>query len=100
MIAILFFLGISLSQVSAMAIAKRAANECSDEAKDSECCVVAQIYNQLSPNKVSVSSPTSCCNKGGVSCNGEKVTKINWGGQSLTGSIPSELGKLVNLQEL
>jgi hypothetical protein len=84
-----------------MAIAKRAANACSDEAKDSQCCLVAQIYNQLSPIEVYVESPTSCCNKGGVSCNEDgKVTKIDWGGQSLTGSLPSEIGNLVNLQEL
>jgi hypothetical protein len=112
MFTILFSLGISLSQVSAEGVINTPIGPigptgpinqllpCSDEAKSSECCLVAQIYNQLSPNKVSVSSPTSCCNKGGVSCNGEKVTKIDWGGQSLTGNIPESVGSLTNLEIL
>jgi hypothetical protein len=75
---------------------------CSDQAKSSECCVVAQIYRQLSPYKVYVSSPTSCCNEGiqGVSCNGEKVTRIFWNGKDLSGNIPESIGDLTNLYAL
>jgi hypothetical protein len=63
---------------------------------------------------VDPTSSTGCCSYlgsttqssgiPGVTCSSTgtvtTVTKIEWNSQSLTGSIPLEIGKLVNLQEL
>jgi hypothetical protein len=66
-ITILFFLGISLSQVSAKGAIGVNVNHsqlpCSDEAKSSQCCLVAQFWNRLSEkgDKFFVENPKSCC---------------------------------------
>jgi hypothetical protein len=90
MITILFSLGISLSQVSAMAIAKRAANECS---------VVAGYWKTLTGSTFDVTSPTSCCNDSpnqgiqGVSCTWDgRVTKIDWKDQRLNQNFAEVFG--------
>jgi hypothetical protein len=115
MINLLFFLGISLSQVSAMAIQGDPSLPCSDEAKFSQCCVVAQIYNELSQKKVYVSSPTSCCTGypdykpgsiRGVTCltlspnSNQSVIQIDWNNHQLNGSVPHMIGKLTSLRKL
>jgi hypothetical protein len=97
MITILFFLGISLSQVSAMAIAKRAIDRCTDE-----CCRVRilwnsfQALNTLKKQAFTASGPASCCERigskrtesGGIqgtSCtkqnNKVHVLKLDWASQ-------------------
>jgi len=50
--------------------------------------------------KTDLTDPTACCWMDGVTCDGEKVTYINWSYQDLSGTIPSTIGNLVNLQLL
>jgi hypothetical protein len=107
MITILFFLGISLSQVSAKGAIGGKVNHsqlpCSDEAKSSQCCLVAQFWNKLSEkgDKFFVTSPKSCCHLigpktfgnyqktgiKGVCCDisdNPNVTRLHWPSKTLT----------------
>ena len=100
----LSFLGISNAK-GAFSVAP----SCSEEVESSQCCVVAQIWNKLSPNKVYLQSPTACC-EGSTSQNPKmkfiycrpdgKISRILWYQMSLTGPIPPEIGKLTNLKVL
>jgi hypothetical protein len=51
---------------------------------------------------VSSTSATACCSGGisGVTCSGSNVTRLDWFGQSLKNKIPSDIGKLTNLERL
>jgi hypothetical protein len=104
MITILFSLGISLSQVSAMAIQGDPSLPCSDEAQSSQCCLVAQFWNRLSKkgDNVFVTSPKSCCNHPettnlgipGVSCTGDgRITEIDWKDQTLNQNFADVFGE-------
>jgi hypothetical protein len=42
----------------------------------------------------------TCCSMGGVKCYGSKVTEINWKRKLLTGPIPPDISKLLNLEKL
>ena len=77
-----------------------------------QCCTVVRILQLMGKTtSVSSTSSTACCDTldsitqtsgiPGVYCTTDgKVTRINWADLSLTGSIPSEIGNLVNLQYL
>jgi hypothetical protein len=77
-----------------------------------QCCWVRRIWELMGKTtSVSSTSATACCytlgstfqTSGipGVTCNSDgTVTKINWYNKGLTGSIPPEIGNLVNLQLL
>ena len=73
-----------------------------------QCCWVVRIWQLLGKTtSVSSTSSTACCknlNAGGitgVACNSDgTVTQIGWANQGLSGSIPSDIGKLVNLRIL
>jgi hypothetical protein len=69
-------------------------------------CIIAQnechwlriIYRKMGGGAV---ISWDCCRMNGVFCTEDgHVTGINWSRQGLTGSIPSEIEKLVNLEEL
>jgi hypothetical protein len=45
-------------------------------------------------------SSTGCCSISGVTCSGSKVITIDWNNRYLTGSIPSDIENLVNLDGL
>ena len=49
---------------------------------------------------VSSADSTACCSMQGIACSGSNVTQVVWYHQNLTGTIPAEIGNLVNLQEL
>jgi hypothetical protein len=42
----------------------------------------------------------NCCKMSGVFCTDGLVTQLHWINHGLTGSIPSEIGNLFNLEEL
>ena len=77
-----------------------------------QCCWVIRSWELMGKTtSVSSTNATACCNDlgsttqttgiSGVTCTSTGiVTKINWGFESLQGSIPFELSKLVNLQTL
>jgi hypothetical protein len=45
--------------------------------------------------------PDDCCEMIGIKCTQDgHVTKIHWSHQELSGSIPSEIGNLANLEDL
>jgi hypothetical protein len=49
----------------------------------------------------SSTSAIACCSMTGVTCtSSNKVRKIVWGSKGLSGSIPAEIGNLINLVEL
>ena len=48
----------------------------------------------------SATNATSCCSLSGITCNGALVTGFDVNSQGINGSIPAEIGKLVNLQEM
>jgi hypothetical protein len=77
-----------------------------------QCCWVVRIWQEMGKTTtVSATSATECCNKldsentgsgiSGVYCSLDgSVTEIRWSSQSLSGSIPPEIGNLKNLQSL
>jgi hypothetical protein len=66
-----------------------------------QCCWVVRIW-QLMGKRTSVlsTSSTGCCFMSGVTCSGSKVITIDWNNRNLTGSIPSDIENLVNLDGL
>ena len=65
-----------------------------------QCCWVVRIWQLMGKTTtVDHTSATACCSMSGVTCTGSIVTKIQWDNQNpkLTGSIPPEIGNLVNL---
>jgi hypothetical protein len=45
--------------------------------------------------------PKDCCEMDGVKCDDhDHITKINWSGHTLRGTIPPEIGILTYLKEL
>ena len=66
-----------------------------------DCETVVSLWtNWGKTTTVDPNDPTACCSMTGVTCDGEKVTAIDWSSQGLSGSIPSAIGNLVNLQFL
>ena len=77
-----------------------------------ECCWVVESWKKMEKTtSVSAANATACCSVvgsttqssgiPGVTCSSTGIiTQINWISQSLKGSIPTELGNLVNLREL
>jgi hypothetical protein len=63
-----------------------------------DCDWLVIIYYKMGGNINSV--PQDCCRMHGVECNDGHVTGIYWEDQGLKGSIPKELGNLVNLRWL
>ena len=69
----------------------------------SDCAIVFDLWKfwgTTLEGTVDHSDPTACCTMAGVTCDGPAVTEINSSSESLTGSIPSEIGNLVNLKRL
>jgi hypothetical protein len=63
----------------------------------SDCATVMIIYYKMGK----ATSESDCCNIPGVTCdNRKKVTKLQWEEHGLTGSIPKEIGGLMNLKLL
>ena len=63
-----------------------------------ECDWVRIIYRKMGGSAL---ISLECCKMHGVICNDDgRVTGINWSHHGLTGDIPPEIGKLVNLEEL
>jgi hypothetical protein len=71
-----------------------------------QCCWFVRINQLMGLNtSISSTSTTACCNSGvpGSSlaiCSGSTITELYFWGNKLTGSIPPEIGNLVNLQWL
>jgi hypothetical protein len=66
-----------------------------------DCETVVSLWTSFGKTTtVDPNDPTACCSMEGVTCDGEKVTQINWSSQGLSGTIPSTIGDLVNLVEL
>ena len=63
-----------------------------------DCDWVRIIYLKMGGNVKLI--PKDCCRMVGVECTDSHVTEINWNIQGLSGTIPAELGNLVNLQKL
>lgn len=63
-----------------------------------ECDWLRIVYQKMGGNVLDI--PRDCCKMYGVRCRNGDVTSINWINQALTGSIPSEIRHLVNLQSL
>ena len=63
-----------------------------------QCCWVVRIWKLMGKTtNVSPTSSTACCSMTGVTCdNTNKVRKIVWGFKGLSGSIPAEIGNLIN----
>jgi len=66
-----------------------------------QCCWVVRIWQLMGKStSVSSTSSTACCSMSGLTCSGSIVYSIDWELQSLSGSIPPEIGNLVNLETL
>ena len=66
-----------------------------------DCETVVSLWTSFGKTTtVDPNDPTACCSMEGVICDGEKVTYIDWTFQSLSGSIPTDIGNLVNLEYL
>ena len=64
-----------------------------------QCDWVRIIYEKMGGDVNSI--PENCCQMDGVECSQDgHITGINWNQQGLTGSIPQEIGNLVNLKKL
>ena len=63
-----------------------------------QCDWVRIIYEKMGGDVNSI--PENCCQMDGVSCKDGHVKGILWIEQGLTGSIPQEIGNLVDLQQL
>jgi hypothetical protein len=63
----------------------------------SDCSTVVSIYLQMG----GYISDADCCKIHGVTCDESRnVIKLEWIGQQLSGSIPKEIGNLMNLRIL
>jgi hypothetical protein len=65
---------------------------------ETDCDWLRLIYHRMGGDVNSV--PRDCCRMDGVRCTDGDVTSIYWEDQGLTGSLPEELGNLVNLRQL
>ena len=63
-----------------------------------DCDWLVIIYSKMGGDVNSV--PRDCCRMDGVRCTDGDVTSISWAGYGLKGSIPPEVGHLVNLEVL
>ena len=90
---------LSLAIASMISPAEAQAVTCTSSSP--QCCWVVRIWQLMGKTtSVSSTSSTACCSMSKVTCNGSKVTVINWAGYGLRNSIPSDIGKLVNLTYL
>jgi hypothetical protein len=68
-----------------------------------QCCTVVRSWQLMGKSTtVSSTNSTACCSPGipGVTCSGSTITQIDWFSKGLSGSIPPEIGNLVNLTYL
>jgi hypothetical protein len=116
MIYLFFFLGISLSQAAGEFDWEAFTGElqqpqCTEGAINSQCCVVAKIWQKMANKLITGTTATSCCSIlgsatqsagiPGVNCSSEgNVRQIKWNDKYLSGEIPAEIGNLVDLERL
>lgn len=62
-----------------------------------DCYWVKTIYKKMGGN---VSRMDNCCDMAGVTCEGDKVIRLIWFDEHLSGSIPPQIGKLSSLMKL
>jgi hypothetical protein len=65
-----------------------------------DCYWLRIIYLKMGGRPRRIPEDQQCCRMDGVTCTDGHITRIYWFYHYLTGSLPAELGKLVNLQEL
>jgi hypothetical protein len=66
---------------------------------ETDCDWVRIIYSKMGGDVNSV--PQDCCRMDGIHCSEDgHVIKISWNHQGLTGSLPQEVGNLLNLEWL
>ena len=104
-------LALTLSALIATAEARKGAKKSSSSDVPSiatctstspQCCWVVRSWQLMGKTTtVSSTNATACCSMTGVTCDSSnKVRKIVWGSKGLSGSIPAEIGNLVNLTHL
>ena len=90
---------LTLAIASMISPAKAQAVTC--DSSSPQCCWVVRIWQLMGKStSVSSTSSTACCSMSGLTCSGSIVYSIDWELQSLSGSIPPEIGNLVNLETL
>lgn len=67
-----------------------------------DCETVVALWKSLGKDTaVDPSNPTECCTGiDGITCDGPNVIGLNWQFKTIVGSIPSDIGKLTNLEHL
>ena len=67
---------------------------------DCTSVVASWVFMVNKTTTVDAYSPTACCKMAGVTCEGSKVTKIDWSNKGLKRNIPSFFGQLSDLKYL
>jgi hypothetical protein len=63
-----------------------------------DCYWLMIIYREMGGNAEGITQ--DCCTMDGVRCIDGHVTHIDWSNRGLIGTVPSEIGNLVNLKKL
>jgi len=96
---------VALALITALSLISQVNAQASCSPSSPQCCWVVRLWELMkAATTVSSSSATACCSSPGripgVVCSGSTVLELNWNNLELTGAIPQEIGKLVNLKTL